>query len=114
VHIDVQRLELGKSGISEVIVMNEQGANTFDHYLDSAGNSLRGKEIGCWDEITAQEASFISSTHSVAFTLNQVTGAKLYRGRELIGARLAWSGFGYSFPTQFDHFRFQVKIGRIE
>jgi hypothetical protein len=113
VDIDVQKLEPRKSGISEVIVMNEQGANIFDHYLDSAGNSLRGKEIGCWDEISAQEASFVSSTHSVAFTLNQVTGAKLYRGRELIGSRLAWSGFGYSFPAQFDHIHFQVKIERI-
>ena len=72
-----------------------------------------GKEIGCWDEITAQEASFISSSHAVAFTLNQVSGAKLYRGRELIGSRLSWSGFGYSIPAQFEHFRYQVKIGRI-
>ena len=113
VEIAMDKLDLDHSGVTEVIVMNEQGAQTFDHYLDSAGNALQGKEIGCWDEITAQEASFISPMHSVAFTLNQVTGAKLYRGRELIGSRLAWSGFGYSIPAQFEQFRFQVKIERI-
>ncbi len=114
VDITMENLDLGKSGITEIVIMNEQGAHTFDHYHDFAGNSLRGKAIGCWDEITAQEASFISPSHSVAFTLNQVRGAKLYRGRELIGSRLAWSGFGYSFPTQLEHFHFQIKIGRIE
>jgi len=111
--IEMDKLDLPQSGITKVIVMNEQGAQTFNQYVDSAGNSLRGKEIGCWDEITAQEASFVSPAHSVAFTLNQVSGAKLYRGRELIGSRLAWSGFGYSFPAQLDNFHFQVKIGRL-
>jgi hypothetical protein len=114
VEISMDKLESNISGITEVIIMNEQGANKFDYYLDSTGTSLRGKEIGCWDEITAQEATFISPAHSVAFTLSQVRGAKLYRGRELIGSRLAWSGFGYSFPAQFDHFRFRLKIERIE
>jgi hypothetical protein len=114
VDISMDKLESKISGITEVIIMNEQGANEFDYYLDSTGTSLRGKEIGCWDEITAQEASFVNLAHSVAFTLSQVRGAKLYRGRELIGSRLAWSGFGYSFPAQFDHFRFRLKIERIE
>jgi hypothetical protein len=85
---------------------------TFDHFNDSTGNSLKGKKIGCWDEITAQEASFISLSHELAFSLEQVAGAKLYRGRELIGSRLSWSGFGYTFPAEFDHFHYMVKIWR--
>ena len=84
--------------LTEVIVMNEQGAHFFDQYRDSSGARLSGKEIGCWDEVTAEEASFASSTHRVAFNLPQVPGARLFRGRELIGSRLAWAGFGYSFP----------------
>jgi hypothetical protein len=113
VDVVIDRLDLSTSDITEVVVMNEQGARTFDQFVDSAGNSLVGKEIGCWDEISACEASFISSSHAVAFSLEQVAGAKLYRGRELIDSRLSWAGFGYSFPAQFDQFRYQVKIGRI-
>jgi hypothetical protein len=113
IQVAMDNLDLGVSGISEVVVMNELGARTFDHFTDSAGTSLYGTEIGCWDEVTAQEASFISPSHAVAFTLNQVSGAKLYRGRELIGSRLSWSGFGYSIPARFEQFRYQVKIGRI-
>jgi hypothetical protein len=111
--VEVETRDLEFSGITEVIVMNEQGARSFDRYIDSSGNTLHGKEIGCWDEITAEEASFVSSVHAVAFTLKLVAGARIFRGRELIGARLAWSGFGYSFPPNMERFCYQVKIGRI-
>ena len=113
VNVAMEKLDLSTSGITEIIVMNEQGARAFDHYIDSSGNTLQGIEIGCWDEVTAQMASFISPSHAVAFSLEQVTGAKLYRGRELVGSRLSWAGFGYSFPPHCEHFRYQVKIGRI-
>ena len=70
----------------------------FDRYRDTSGISLQGDEIGCWDEVNAEEAWFESSTRQIAFRLGQVKGARLFRGRELIGSRLAWAGFGYSFP----------------
>jgi hypothetical protein len=111
--VTVDTLDLNASGVTEVIVMNELGARNFDQYIDSSGSSLQGKEIGCWDETAAKEASFISNSHGVTFTLMQVSGAKLYRGREIIGSRLAWAGFGYSFPPALGCFRYQVKIGRI-
>ena len=31
----------------------------------------------------------------MSFSLGQAPGARLYRGRELVGSRLAWAGFGY-------------------
>ena len=99
--------------VTEVVVMNEQGGNYFDCYQDSSGLSLRGSEIGCWDEVTAEEASFISSANKLAFALKQVSGAKLYRGRELVGTRLAWSGFGYSFPPTTGKFCFELNIKRL-
>ena len=112
IDVKVDKLDLNGTGITELVVMNEQGAKAFDHFKDSSGNSLQGKEIGCWDEISAREASFISLSHEVAFTMEQAAGAKLYRGRELIGSRLSWSGFGYSLPAQIEHFCYRVKIGR--
>ena len=111
--ISLTTQDLSSTGVSEIIMMNEQGARSFYQYNDSSGVNLQGKEIGCWDEVKAQEASFSSPNHNVAFTLSQATGAKLFRGRELIGTRLAWAGFGYSFPPRLTDFCYQLKIRRL-
>lgn len=113
IDIEVHTPELLRDGITELIVMNEQGARCFDHYRDANGTQLRGSEIGCWDEVTAESASFMSESHGIGFTLRQLKGAKLYRGRELVGTRLAWSGFGYSFPPTIDQLNYQVRIERL-
>ncbi len=113
IKVELQPPDGQLSGITEVVIMNEQGGNCFDHYQDSSGLSLHGSEIGCWDEVTAKEASFISSAHKLAFALKQVNGATLYRGRELVGTRLAWSGFGYSFPPTKGRFNFELIIKRL-
>lgn len=98
--------------ITEVIVMNEQGARYFDHYRDSDGSHLKGEEIGIWNEVTADWASFVCVHHGLAFSLNQVSGARFYRGRELVDDRLAWAGFGYSFPRSDMNFQCKLKIER--
>ena len=100
-------------GITEVIVMNEQGAQHFDTYSDSSGTLLRGEAIGSWDQVTAGSASFICSTHRLAFRLQQIDGARLFRGRELIGSRVAWSGFGYSLPPTNQRFTYRLSIERL-
>lgn len=110
IRIEVAASGLAEKGVTEVILMNEQGARPFDYYRDSGGTSQRAAAIGCWDEVTAGEASFVSEAHHLVFTLWQVEGAKLYRGRELIGSRLAWAGFGYSFPSARERISYQVKI----
>lgn len=99
--------------LTEMIVMNEQGAHFFDQYRDSTGARLSGKEIGCWDEVFADEASFASSTQGVAFYLPQVAGARLYRGRELVGSRLAWAGFGYSYPPNVSRLSYTVRFEKL-
>jgi hypothetical protein len=109
VAVEIDTLDL-PAGITEVVIMNEQGAHTFDRYLDSSGNSLREGEIGCWDLVTAEGAWFQSSANQVAFRLSQVAGARLYRGRELVGSRLAWAGFGYSFPPSIQRLRYEMRI----
>jgi hypothetical protein len=100
-------------GITEVVVMNEQGAHHFDRYRETSGISLQGQEIGCWDEVSAEEAWFESSTRQVSFRLGQVKGARLLRGRELIDSRLAWAGFGYSFPPSIQRLRYEMRIEKL-
>jgi hypothetical protein len=105
--------DLVDKGLTEVIIMNEQGARCFDQYMDSNGILLRGKEIGCWDRVSAKEASFISNAHQVAFTLTNVEGARLFRGRELVGSRLAWAGFGYTFPPTYERFTYELRLRQL-
>jgi len=98
---------------TEVVVMNEQGARAFDRYRDSDGRALDGAAIGTWDEVTAQRASFVCEARRVAFSLPQVEGARLYRGRELIGSRVAWAGFGYTFPAALGAIAYELRIERL-
>jgi hypothetical protein len=110
ISVEIDGATLNKEAITEVVVMNEQGAITFDQFCDSNGINLHGDEIGCWDKVTSEWASFVSTTHRLAFTLRQVQGATIFRGRELVGSRLAWSGFGISFPPTAAKFSYQLKI----
>jgi hypothetical protein len=111
--IEADLAGLPQGNVTEVIVMNEQGAHYFDQYRDSNTLHLSGKDIGCWDEVTADEAGFASSSHRVAFTLPRIPGARFFRGRELIGSRLAWAGFGYSIPPTTKRFNYLVRIERL-
>lgn len=99
-------------GITEVILMNEQGAHYFDTYSDDSGLLLKEDAIGNWDLVTSETASFLSSSQRIAFTLGQINGSLLYRGRESIDNRLAWSGFGYSLHPSKQHFSYSLVIGR--
>jgi len=110
--VEIDTSDLSQS-ITQVMLMNEQGAHAFDRYLDTSGVSLQGQEIGCWDEVNAEEAWFESSLRRVAFRLGQAKGARLFRGRELVGSRLAWAGFGYSFSPSIKKFRFEMRIEKL-
>ena len=83
-------------GVTELVVMNELGARHFAHYWDAAGLLLDGPRIGSWDAVNAPAAGFRADDHAIGFALPNVAGARLYRGRELVGGRLSWAGFGYS------------------
>jgi hypothetical protein len=111
--VAVDTAGLVEDGVTELILMNEQGARNFDRYSDSSGLDLEGEEIGSWNEVTAERASFLSYAHRLAFTLPQIKGARLFRGREFIGSRLAWSGFGYSIPPGLERFSYTLSIERL-
>jgi hypothetical protein len=99
-------------GCTEKIVLNELGANWFDTYMDSDGCVLKGNEIGSWDEIHVDEAAFQDTADGLSFTLKTVDGARMFRGRELVPGRLAWSGLAYVLPPQRDKLAYSITIGR--
>ncbi len=114
IHVSVNISNVKKEGCTEVNIMNELGANHFDSYHDSNGLFLRGNAIGTWDEIFADEASLIDSCDNIAFTLKQVKGARMFRGRELVENRLAWSGLAYLLPQDITSFAYDILIGALK
>lgn len=96
--------------VTEVVVMNEQGARAFDKYMDTSGICLEAEEIGCWDEVNAEKAWFTCSKHKTSFKLGQIKSVRLFRGRELVDNRLAWAGFGYSFPASIKHIQYEIEF----
>jgi hypothetical protein len=99
--------------ISEVIVMNELGARTFDRFRDGAGSTLQGDEISLWEAVRGGDSRFESRGRRVAFQVDEVPGARLYRGRERTGDRLSWAGYGYSLPPSTRKFRYGIRIERL-
>ena len=111
------RVDVDLSGlpadVTEVVLMNEQGARAFDRFEDDGGAQLHGDAIGTWDEVTAAGARFVSPRFRVAFSVAPIDGAVLHRGRELVGARLAWAGFGLAVPGGRRGLSYQLRVGRI-
>jgi hypothetical protein len=97
-------------GCTEKIVLNELGANWFDFYKDSDGLVLKGNEIGSWDEVHARSAAFLDHKDGLSFTLKHIEGARMFRGRELVPGRLAWSGLAYVLPPERDEFTYSITI----
>jgi hypothetical protein len=97
----------------EIIIMNEQGANCFDTYKDSDGLILQREKIGSWDQIKAEDASFIDPRDGLMFSLKKVEGSRMFRGRELVAGCLAWSGLAYVLPPETKEFAYSIELGRI-
>lgn len=113
VQVAVDAAGLKPRGITELVLMNEQGAHYFELYRDSDGLTLPGNRIGTWDAVPAGEATLLAPTCGLAFSLRQLQGARLYRGRELEGSRLAWCGFGYVLPPGVKSFRYEIAVRRL-
>ena len=113
-HVTVDLTGLPADGLSEVVVMNELGARCFDRYRDSDGTRLQGAGIGTWTRVTARKVSLLCGAAGVAFSLGQAPGARLYRGWELVGSRLAWAGFGYVVQHGAESFGYDVSIESVE
>jgi hypothetical protein len=105
--------------VTEVVLMNELGADTFTRFVDSDGADAQGAGIGAWNLIGAESASFVAPESGATFTLESspdatVPEARLYRGREMARGRLAWAGFGYSLRPGPPSFTYTLHVGRGE
>ncbi len=102
---------LKRDGCTEITFANEQGAGYFDRYSDSNGLVLTGRAIGTWDRVGAEEAALADVRDGITFTLRNLKGAAMFRGRELAAGRLAWSGLNYVLPGGSVSFVYDIRIG---
>jgi len=110
--IDVELRFPRVDGCTELIALNEQGADRFDTYQDSSGLVLKGEEIGSWNQIEADYASFVDPADDLVFTLKRIDGARMFRGREKATDSLAWSGLAYVLPPGVEKFAYSIELGR--
>ncbi len=110
--IDVELSFPDIGGCTELIVLNEQGANWFDTYRDSDGLVLKGERIGSWNQIEADYASFIDPADGLEFTLKRIEGARMFRGREFANGSLAWSGLAYVLPPWTEKIAYSIELRR--
>ena len=97
-------------GCAELLVLNEQGANTFDKYNDTNGLKLAGAKIGGWDLVTAKQAFMLSSEKQVSFCLLKTHRATLFRGWENTKRRFSWAGLNYSLQPNQGNFSYSIDL----
>jgi hypothetical protein len=108
VHADFSNITL--NGCREVLLLNEQGSSIFQRYTDTSGKVLLGNKIGAWDTVVADYASLQSPKGRLAFRLQNVDGAVLFRGWEHTRKRFSWAGLSYSMPPGASAFRYTIRL----
>jgi hypothetical protein len=109
VEADFSHLTLNRC--QEILLLNEQGASTFEKYVDSSGAVLEGSRIGGWDAVAAASASLVSQSGNVWFSVKGEGGARLFRGWEHTKRRFSWAGLSYMLPPSNGCFEYQINLG---
>ncbi len=111
VNVDLSKLD--STNCREILLLNEQGASHFRTYTDNDGVHLCDREIEAWTRVTAGQATFSSDDIGVSFSLNNVKGVSLFRGREKIKDRFCWAGMTYALESKIRSFEYFVKLSRF-
>jgi hypothetical protein len=110
VHVDFSNVD--RADCTDILVLNEQGAKHFPLYLDSEGTRLFGRQVGAWAKVAAEEATFTNPDSGWSFSLENLNGAALIRGREHIKNRFSWSGLTYALNPQAVEYGYTIRLSQ--
>lgn len=110
IQIEVDFKGLDKKKCKEILVMNEQGPTYFSKYTDSGGLCFVGDKLGAWEKVEANHASLSDPYGRLSFSLKNMRGAALYRGREHIGKSFSWVGLSYTLNPRCSDFSYKIWI----
>ncbi|MFX1484353.1 MAG: hypothetical protein ACFFCP_14320 [Promethearchaeota archaeon] len=110
IHVTVDFSKVQTSGLQHMYISNELGGSLFNAYTDSSGVVLQGDEIGGWDRIRAAWAEFQSPTLNMAFRVEVPEGVEAFRGREIIGKDICWSGVIFMLPPLSSNVEFKIEV----
>ncbi len=94
----------------EIFILNEQSARFFRKYSDSYGTTLIDDEIGAWNKVDSQSASFSDVEQQIGFRIWQAEGATLRYGREVMHNHLDWIGLDYEVNAKKDVFEYKIEL----
>ncbi|MFW9964865.1 MAG: hypothetical protein ACFFCX_14950 [Candidatus Sifarchaeia archaeon] len=110
ISVELDFSEVQKSGLQHIYISNELGGSLFFAYTDSSGISLQGDEIGAWDEIRATWAEFRSPLLNIAFRIDIPKGVQAFRGREIIGSDICWSGVIFMLSSSSKGLKYEITV----
>ncbi len=108
IQADFSKLALKKC--CEILVLNEQGSNIFQKYVDSNRLILVKNKIGAWEKVKANHASLQSANGQVSFSLQNYKDAALFRGWERTRKRFSWAGLSYSMKPNNGTFVYSIGL----
>lgn len=108
IHADFSNISLNRC--QEILLLNEQGSNSFQTYTDSKGKTLWGDQIGAWERVTADSAALIYPNGGISFSVQGDSGALLFRGWERTKKRFSWAGLSYSIKPSKHTFNYSINL----
>jgi hypothetical protein len=102
---------IAKHNLQHIYVSNELGGSMFDHYSDSSGLKLAKTGISGWDRISADWAAFCAPELNIGYRITIPKEAEAFRGREIIGPDICWSGVILMIPPSTESLQYNIEMG---
>ena len=110
IDIEVDLSQIKQEYRKKTFILNEQSASFFRKYSDSQNTMLIDNEVGAWDNVNAEFATFTDIQGRFGFRLWQVEGALLRRGRETLRDCYDWVGLDYEVNPHWTVFKYRVEL----
>ncbi len=109
VNVDLQEIDV--SGLQHIYIMNELGGTLFDTYFDADGNHLKGQDIGEWNIMSSKWGVMYSEKHDIGFKVHVPQSTLAFRGREIIGDAICWSGIALRIGPDRPNVQYDIEFG---